>query len=175
MKHPAEAGMSSRGEIVTVVPESKVFLSPCMYVDPIVERILLAYKKRKKGLPVRNKDTDRVVYVQPETLKERSTDFESVPHDEVGDPRYRGKPKPPARPEKPHKPEIPRDPPPSPLQYPPIPKQVKPSKPVKPVPPVKPPKVPEPSKKPKYERRKNWLASDEDHGIVEAIVRRFLG
>lgn len=143
-----------------------------MYVDPIVERILLAYKKRKKGLPVRNKDTDRVVYVQPETLKERSTDFEKVPPDEVGDPRYRGKAKPPARPEKPHKPEIPRDPPPSPLQYPQLPKPVKPPKPVKEVPPLKPPKVPEPSKKPKYERRKQWLASGDEE-LVENIVRRF--
>jgi len=124
-------------------------------------------KARTKGIPVKNKDTDRTVYVLPETLKEHPGRFQKVPPDKAGDPRWRGKPKPPARPRKPEKPEVPRDPPPAPIRPPIKKKPVKLMKPVTEVPEVSPMKVPEPSPPRRWKKLKRLQAS-------EAVVERYL-
>jgi hypothetical protein len=139
-------------------------------VDDLTRRVLArAYKKREKGVPVKNRDTGRVVYVSPDTLDKNPGRFEKVqdPDQSTGDPRWRGKAKPPKRPAKPHRPEVPRDPPPAPVK-PPVPaKRVKPPKAVKPVPMLKPPKIPEPSPQRRWRKLKDRFASAEE------VVRRF--
>jgi hypothetical protein len=98
-----------------------------------------------KEIPVKNKETDRTVYVLPETLKEQPDRFQKLRPNEVGDVRWRGKSKPPRFPKRPERAEIPRDPPPAPIRLPKLPKPIKPPKPVKIVPMLKPPKIPKPS------------------------------
>lgn len=131
--------------------------------DRVLARWLLA---KTKEVPVKNKDTGRTVYVLPETLKKDPGRFEKVRPETVGDPRWRGKAKPPKRPRKPERPEIPRDPLPAPIHPPILPKRVKPPKPVKPVPLLKPPKVPKPSEPLRWTREKRYLAA--------SVAQRFL-
>lgn len=127
-----------------------------------------AYTKRTKGVPVLNKDTDRTVYVLPETLQKEPDRFEKVPPDTVGDPRWRGKPKPPSRPAKPVKPEVPRDPPPAPVRPQIRKRKVKLVERVPEIPQVEAPKVPVPSKPHRWKKVKPITAS------AVAIVDRYL-
>jgi hypothetical protein len=112
-------------------------------------------------IPVKNKDTGRVVYVLPETLRDQPQDFEKLSPNE--DPRKR--PERAERPDKPRRPRIPRDPPPAPVKPPRPPKPPKVPKPPKPVPTLDPPKVPEPSPFRKWKKLKEYKAH---------IVARFL-
>lgn len=124
-------------------------------------------KSRTPGVPVKNKDTGRTVYVLPETLKEDAGRFQKVPPNQVGDPRWRGKPKPPARPRKPEKPEVPRDAPPAPIRPALKEKPVKRMKPVTEVPEVSPMKVPEPSPPRRWKKLKRFQASES---VVEYMA-----
>ena len=131
-----------------------------------------AYKQRTEGVPVRNKETGRTVYVLPDTLKKHPERFQKVPDYEVGDPRWRGKPEPARRPQLPEKPEVPRDSPPAPIR-PQI--QKKPSKRMKPVvevPEVKPMKVPEPSPPRRWKTPKKFLPTVTAN--AESVLRRYL-
>lgn len=134
----------------------------------IADRWARKDKKRTKGVPVRNRDTGRTVYVLPETLQKDTGRFERVPPDTVGDPRWRGKPKPPAKPVKPAKPEVPRDPPPAPIRPLIKKRRVKLVERVPEIPEVEPPKVPVPSKPHRWKKVKQLQAS------AEAIVDRYL-
>lgn len=133
----------------------------------------IAYKDRgtnPKLVPVKNKDTDRTVYVNPKTLEKNPGEFQKILPDHAGDPRWRGKAKPPARPARPKKPEVPRDPPPAPVHPEDPKKRVKPTKPVVEVKDVPKMKVPEPSPQRRWKRLKKFnplVAS-------ETVVRRFL-
>lgn len=131
-----------------------------------------AYKERTKGVPVKNKDTGRTVYVLPETLKKHPGRFQKLPEDHVGDPRWRSKPKPPRRPEKPEKPDVPRESPPAPIR-PQI--QKKPSdrmKPVVEVPDVDAVKVPVPSPPRRWKTLKKF--SPVVTASAESVLRRYL-
>lgn len=129
-----------------------------------------AYKPRTKGVPARNKDTGRTVYILPETLKKHPEQFERVRDDEVGDPRWRGKPKPPKRPEKPEKPEVPRESPPAPIRPQIQQKRVKRMKPVTEVPEVEPMKEPEPSPPRRWKQLKKFKPT----ASAESVLRRYL-
>lgn len=124
-------------------------------------------KPRTKGVPVTNKDTGRTVYILPDTLKKNPDKFEKVPEDKAGDPRWRGKPQPPARPRKPEKPEVPREAPPAPIRPELHKKPVKRMKPVTEVPEVDEMKVPEPSPPRRWKKLKKYLASEQ-------VVERWL-
>jgi hypothetical protein len=138
----------------------------------IADRWARKDKKRTKGIPVRNKETDRTVYILPETLKDDPSRFEKLRPTTVGDPRWRGKPKPPAKPVKPTKPEVPRDPPQAPIR-PAIPKKrIKPTKRVTRVPEVKTPKVPVPSEPHRWKKEKRFQPHAST--AVEALVDRYL-
>lgn len=128
-------------------------------------------KKRTKGIPVTNQDTGRTVYVLPETLQKDPDKFQKVPPDESGDPRWRGKPKPPARPRRPEKPEVPRDPPPAPIHPETPQKRIKLTKPVVEVPDVQEMKVPEPSPPRRWKRLKKYNPMVANSATV---LRRFL-
>lgn len=142
----------------------------------VVARYLGAYKRPENMIPVENQDSERVVYVLPETLKEEPGKYKKVPEsrlDTTGKPshsRRPGQPRLPQKPRKPRKPEIPRDPPPAPIHPPVPPKPTLPAKRPKPVPHLKPPKVPEPSPKPKYEKRKRFLYPTASERIVEKYL-----
>jgi hypothetical protein len=115
------------------------------------------YKERgqsPKLVPVVNTETGRIVYVLPETLNDSPDKFQKAPNDQVGDPRYRGKPKPPRKPRLPERPEVPRDPPPAPVKPRTRAKPAKPTKPVKEVKEAPKMKVPEPSKPRRWKRVK---------------------
>lgn len=138
--------------------------------DTVAQRVLVRWAKaRSKGVPVRNKDTGRTVYVLPETLKTDPGRFQKVPPDQAGDPRWRGKPKPPARPRKPDKPEVPREPPPAPIRPVFKKKTVKRMKPVTEVPEVNPMKVPEPSPPRRWKKLKQRRFE-----AAQAVVERYL-
>ncbi len=68
-------------------------------------------------VPVRNRETGRIVYVLPETLRDEPERFEHITPDEA-DPhdRFR-RPHKPQKPRKPHKPYWHRDPIPIPVPY----------------------------------------------------------
>ena len=132
----------------------------------------LAYKKRTKGVPVKNKDTGRTVYVLPETLKEHPSDFSKVRKERVGDPRWRGKAKPPTRPRKPEKPEVPREPPQAPIKPQDEKKPFTLTEPVPEVPKVKRMKVPEPSPKRRWKKLKKF--SPVVTASARAVLRRYL-
>lgn len=143
--------------------------------ERVVARFLEArkYTRPKNMIPVYNQDTERIVYVLPETLKDDSATYKKVPDSQLnteGKPapmRRPGQPHLPRKPKKPHKPEIPRDPPPAPIHPPIIRKPRLPPKEPKPVKLVKPPKVPEPSPPPKYKRVKKYL-------FAARVVEKFL-
>jgi len=133
-----------------------------------------AYKKRDQSVPALNKETGRTVYVLPDTIKQHPEKFQALPEDKAGDPRYRGKPKPPRLPRKPEKPEVPRDPPPTRIR-PEIQRKVRPTNPIKKVKPVKEMKIPEPSPKRKWKKLKKFsptkVASVQ---LAHAVVERYL-
>lgn len=135
-------------------------------MDDLTLRVLRRWAAGKE-IPVENTETGRTVYVLPETLAKNPGKFKKLRPDQAGDPRWRGKAKPPRRPKKPHRPEIPRDTPPAPVRPPIPPKRVKLPKPVKPVPLLKPPKVPEPSPPRRWKKVKRFLAS------AEVVVERY--
>lgn len=110
----------------------------------MARRVVARYLEATNEVPVRNKDTGRIVYVTPETLREDGSRFESVSHDDLKPEHQRGKPTPPRKPKKPKRPHKPRDPIPIPKPYakPPLPPKI--PKPVKRVPLVKPVPVVEP-------------------------------
>jgi hypothetical protein len=126
-----------------------------------------AKKQRTKGVPVTNKDTGRTVYVLPDTLKDHPDKFEKVPEDKAGDPRWRGKPKPPERPRLPDKPEVPRESPPAPIRPEIRKKQVKRMKPVVDVPEVQEMKVPVPSPPRRWKKLKRYQQAS-------SVLQRFL-
>lgn len=127
----------------------------------VVARYLAAKGERGKDtLPVQNKDTGRVVYVLPETLKEEPSRWDRIspekPHPE-GEPRKQ--PERARKPRKPRKPHVPKPvvPIPVPYQRPPLPiKHLKPPKRVRPVGPVPVPEPPEPYKKPTVPGRRRY-------------------
>lgn len=129
-------------------------------------------KERTKGVPVTNKDTGRTVYVLPETLKKNPDKFKKLDPDDAGDPRWRGKPKPPRKPRKPDKPEVPREPPPAPIRPEQKTKKVKPMKPVTEVPEVDPTKVPVPSPPRRWKKLKKFQAGEHEK-TAEAVAERF--
>jgi len=131
-----------------------------------------AYKKRTKGVPVKNKDTGRTVYVLPETLKEHPSDFSKVPKERAGDPRWRGKPKPPRRPRKPEKPEVPRESPPAPIHPQDEKKPFTRMDPVVDVPEVKPMKVPKPSPPRRWKKLKKFQPVVT--ASAKAVLKRYL-
>jgi hypothetical protein len=117
-------------------------------VTDIAQRVATRFLAREEE-PVYNRKKDRVVYVLPETLKQKSDTYEKIPDDEKDHVEDKGKPEKPVKPRpprKPHKPELPRAEAPAPLKpaMPPHPAELaKPVKPIKPIPPVKPPTPPE--------------------------------
>lgn len=129
----------------------------------------MAKRRTDQTVPVTNKDTGRTVYVLPETLKDHPDKFKEVPEDKSGDPRWRGKPKPPARPRKPEKPEVPRESPPAPIQPELRKKQVKRMKPVTEVPDVDEMKVPVPSPPRRWKKLKKYK-----NASAEVVLERFL-
>jgi hypothetical protein len=133
----------------------------------LAQRVLDRWAQSNE-IPVKNRETGRTVYVLPETLKEEPDRFQKLRPSEVGDPRWRGKPKPPRRPRKPERAEIPVDPPPAPIRPPVPPKPPKPPKPVSPVPMLKLPKVPEPSPFREWRTEKRFQAS------AESVVQKYL-
>jgi hypothetical protein len=144
-----------------------------MSPDRVVERYILARqgKPRQKEIPVRNRDTGRIVYVVPETLKEETTRFETVTQDDLKPPASRHKPtqaRKPRKPDRPHRPEAPIPVPKPYLKPPQPPKPAKTPKPVKPLKPIEPMKVPEPVKHPLIPGRKQYRK------IAERVVDRFL-
>jgi len=143
----------------------------------VLARFLGAYKKRGPDLvPVENTETERTVYVKPETLKKQPDRFKKIPESEMNtegkpaEPFHSGQPHLPRKPRKPHKPEISRDPPPAPIHPPLPPKGELPPKKPKPVKPVKPPKVPKPPEKPEYERVEKYLRP----GVEARVVEKYL-
>jgi len=127
--------------------------------------------------PVYNRDKDRVVYVLPETLKERADTYEKMPESELGhdkkvDPKgpRRRQVQLPEKPQKPHKPEIDRNPPPRPIK-PPHPERepLSPKEPT-PVKPVTAPKLPEPSKPHKDKGLKRDFKAEE---MAFRVVQRY--
>ena len=149
-------------------------------MDPLAYRVATrfdaAYKRPTNMVPVENQDSERIVYVLPETLKEQPGEYKKIPESQLdtngqpSHPRHPGQPELPRKPKKPHKPEIPRDPPPAPIHPPIPPKTVLPPKRPKPVKRVKPVKVPEPSPRPKWEKRKRFLHPT----AAERVAARFL-
>lgn len=146
--------------------------------DKVAERWAREYKRPDNMVPVKNKDTDRTVYVLPETIQEEGGLYQKIPEsklDTTGQPApllHPGQPHLPAKPKKPHKPEIPRDPPPAPI-HPPVPrKHLLPPKRPKPVKPVSPPKVPEPSKPHRWKRVKQDLYASDP--LALRVVERWL-
>ena len=127
------------------------------------------YKKREDGVPVKNKDTERTVYVLPETLKKHPDEFTRVPEDKAGDPRWRGKPKPPRQPEGPEKPEVPREAPPAPIRPQQEKEPVSQMKEVNEVQPVKPMKEPTPSPPRRWKQPKKFQPT-----AAESVLRRYL-
>lgn len=153
-------------------------------VDPLAERVAerwaRKYTRPKNMVPVENKDTERIVYVLPETVLEEGGKYQKVPEsklDTSGKPApllHPGQPHLPQKPRKPHKPEIPRDPPPAPI-HPPIPrKRVLPPKRPKPVKVVPPPKVPEPSKPKRWEKVKRFLQAYDHDPMISRVIERWL-
>lgn len=127
----------------------------------VVARYLAAVEAEKgKGkVPVRNKDTGRLVYVLPETMQEESSRFERATREDLQPEGYKHRPTPPKQPPKPDKPHVPRDPIPVPPKYPKPPQPVKLPKPPKlrgPVKPVPVPEPPKPRKYPKFPGRKQY-------------------
>lgn len=112
-------------------------------------------------IPVKNKDTGRVVYVLPETLRAEPDRFQKLRPRK--DPRKR--PDRADKPRKPHRPRLPRDAPPAPVKPPVPPKPPKLPKLPKPVPPLKPPKIPGPSPFRKWKKPKHLQAR-----VVERFV-----
>lgn len=116
-------------------------------------------------IPVINMDSERVVYVLPETLKQQPSDYKKLPPSKLDTegkpaPRRPGQPHMPEKPRKPYRPEIPREPPPARVHPPMPPKPRLPPKQPKPVPPLKPPKVPQPSAAREFKKVKRFLYSD---------------
>lgn len=116
-------------------------------VHRVVAKFLAAQESRKDSVPVRNKDTGRIVYVLPSTLKENGSRFNRVsPEESEPEELTDRQPRRPQKPRKPRRPTRHRVPFPIPEPYdkPPQPpklvRRVKPVKPVKPVPVPKPPK-----------------------------------
>jgi len=120
-----------------------------------------------KEIPVKNKETGRTVYVLPETLKEEPDRFQKLRPNEAGDPRWRGKAKPPRHPRRPERPEIPVDPPPAPIRPPVPPKPPTAPGPAKPVPFLKLPKIPKPSPFRRWRTEKRFKTA-------ERVVERYL-
>ena len=110
---------------------------------------------RDNTVPALNKDTGRVVWVLPETLKDHPERFQRVPKEQAGDPRYRHKPPPPSKPRRPRPPRDPKLVPDAPVAVRPRVKPVKPVKPVPSVPKVKPvqPALPPTQRKVKKPKR----------------------
>jgi len=134
-----------------------------------------AYSKRDKSVPAVNQDTGRTVYVLPDTIKKNPEKFKALPPDKAGDPRWRGKPKPPKLPRKPEKPEVPREPPPTRIRPEIQRKKVKPTNPVKKVKPVKEMKVPEPSPKRKWKKLKKFSPTKvASEGLARTVLERYL-
>ncbi len=115
-------------------------------MSDIAYRVVTRYlEARSKDLvPARNKETGRLVYVLPETLKQDSSRFERVSPDEIKPEGFEHRPRPPKQPAKPDKPHVPRDPLPMRPRYPKPPQPVKLPKPPRLRKPVKPVPVPEP-------------------------------
>lgn len=128
------------------------------------------YKKRDDGVPAVNKDTGRTVRVLPETLQENGDRFEPLPENKAGDPRWRGKPKPPREPARPDKPDVPREPPPAPVRPEREEKPVKPMKEPNEVEPVKPMKEPRPSPPRRWKAPKKRAPT----AAAESVLRRYL-
>lgn len=129
----------------------------CM--DDMARRVVARYLEAAEKTPVRNKDTGRIVYVTPETLREDGSRFEPASHDDLKPEHLRGKPTPPKKPHKPRKPHRPKDPIPVPKPYvkPPLPPKIpKPVKPVRPVQPVKVLEPPRPRKTPLLPARERY-------------------
>jgi hypothetical protein len=104
-------------------------------------------------VPAKNRDTGRIVWVLPETLRDNPGKFQKPRPDE--DPTNEG-PKPPAKPAKPRRPRIPLDPPPAPIKPPEPPEVPEPPK-IPSVPePADPPKVPKPSPHRKWKIKKKY-------------------
>lgn len=137
-------------------------------LSPRIEVSKRAYKQRDDCVPATNRDTGRTVYVLDETLKERPERFRKLPSNEAGDPRWRGKPKPPREPRRPQKPEIPREPPPAPIH---------PIRAEKPVTPMKEPNEVEAvarMKEPRPSPARRWKAPKKRVPTAASVVRRFL-
>lgn len=112
--------------------------------EAMAGRVVDRYLEAVEEIPVRNRDTDRIVYVLPETLRDEPDRFQRVTPDEADPHDTSRRPRRPKKPRKPRKPYWHRDPIPIPVPYkkPPMP-----LKRIKPVPKVKPPKpvpIPEP-------------------------------
>jgi len=116
-------------------------------------------KAKTDEIPVRNRDTGRIVWVVKDTIKEHPDRFQTVSPDDLKPPAHQHKPDPPQKPARPRKPHHKHDPIPVPQPYlkPPVPvKPVKTVKPVKPVPPVKILEPPRPVKHPLVPGRKQY-------------------
>lgn len=135
------------------------------------------YTRPKNMVPVEDKETERTVYVLPETLQEEGGKYEKIPPSQLnteGQPapeRRPGQPHLPRKPKKPHRPDITRDPPPAPVHPPIPPKERLPPKKPKPVPPLKPPKVPKPSEPQRWEREERYLHATEQN---LRVVQKYL-
>lgn len=142
----------------------------------VVERVLARHLQAKAPeIPTFNRKKDRVVYVLPDTLKEKSDTYEKIPEDKTDHVEHKGKPEMPAKPQKPrhpHKPTLPRGLGPAPIRPPIPPVPIKPVDPVKPVKPIPPVKTPEPPKKP----RKWELKKPKPSDVLKAahVVERYL-
>lgn len=113
----------------------------------VVRRFLAAQESRKDAVPVRNKETGRIVYVLPSTLKENGSRFSPVsPQEAKPDELKERQPQKPRRPKKPRKPHNPRKPFPIREPYDKPPQPPKRVRPVKRVPLVKRVPVPKPAK-----------------------------
>ena len=95
-------------------------------------------------VPVRNRETSRIVYVLPDTLRDEPERFERITPDEADPHDTSRRPRRPAKPKKPRKPYWHRDPIPIPVRYLKPPQPLKRIKPVPLVKPVKPVPIPEP-------------------------------
>lgn len=153
-------------------------------VRQVVARFLASYKRPDNMIPVWNRETERTVYVLPETLKEESGTYEKLDPDDLnseGMPsflRHPGQPQLPRKPKKPHKPKIPRKPLPAPLLPPMHPSDRKNLPPRKPtlVKKVKPPKVPHMPNIEEYRRKKRYVqpVQASDNATAERVVQKFL-
>lgn len=122
----------------------------------MARRIVARYLEAVQEIPVRNKETGRIVYVLPETLRDEPSRFQRISPAELELDERQGRPAQPEKPRKPRKPHKPRDPIPIPPPYPkpPLPPKLpKPPKRVKPVKPVPVPVPPEPRKTPLFPNR----------------------